>query len=499
MKSLIVTQKEEIERAVVGMGEYRLAHTFKNLIVDTRKYFQMTEQQREKVLKQVFSATFEDQKRKCVSDEMEANDTGTISKADEENPLCQLSIPHYVAEKVWKEGKELASQDSSVCASPGCTDGSAWLVKSDCSTHQRPFFVECKKSGQLCCEKTCMMFNSCGVCAHIVAIATRRKCFDILVNWLSKRGSMNVTKMAHSGLPKGAGKKARSHRKFSTKFSTRNVKKILQDADDESYTPRPGVTTKPTGSLHSLPSPNFSETEIHSYHTSDPTSYSVPAQQLHPPAPPFTPPMALPPAPSPLFPNLQACVDATRSVCGSTSVFTAAAHECLYPQQSPRPSSLLPPPPPLIRAPVQLSMPFMYAPMYLPCSTQQTQERQEAGQEKDSTSIPFLLVFVKGNISRCAGCGKKNLRDGNGKVHPPPHDICLMHKEFITFENPNTGIRQKSQERRNVYYHACKKCVVQKCDQPKVVVQPDIRVKLPSVHMHHIMEEFGLQILNNVE
>ena len=113
---------------------------------------------------------------------MEANDTGTISKADEENLLCQLSIPHYVAEKVWKEGKELASQDSSVCASPGCTDGSAWLVKSDCSTHQRPFFVECKKSGQLCCEKTCMMFNSCGVCAHIVAIATRRKCFDTLVN-----------------------------------------------------------------------------------------------------------------------------------------------------------------------------------------------------------------------------------------------------------------------------------------------------------------------------
>ena len=153
-------------------------------------------------------------------------------------------------------------------------------------------------------------------------------------------------------------------------------------------------------------------------YTPDPTSYSVPAQQLHPPAPPFTPPMALPPAPPPLFPNLQACVDATRSVCGSTSAFTAAAHECLYPQQSPRPSSLLPPPPPLIRAPVQLSMPFMYAPMYLPCSTQQTQEGQEAGQEKDSTSIPFLLVFVKGNISRCAGCGKKTYEMAMEKCTP---------------------------------------------------------------------------------
>ena len=64
-------------------------------------------------------------------------------------------------------------------------------------------------------------------------------------------------------------------------------------------------------------------------------------------------------------------------------------------------------------------------------------------------SIPFLLVFVKGNISRCAGCGKKNLQDvrhlvgfsshnRSGKVHPHPHDICLMHNEFVTFENPNT-------------------------------------------------------------
>lgn len=154
------------------------------------------------------------------------------------------------------------------CISPGCTDGSAWLAKSDNATHQRPYFVECKKSGQLCCEKSCIMFNSCGVCAHIVAVATRKKCFETFISWLRKRGSMNVTKKAHSGLPKGAGKKARSHRKYSTKSSTRNVKMILRDADNESYTPRPGITTKPGGISHntSLQSPiaSYSETEIHS-------------------------------------------------------------------------------------------------------------------------------------------------------------------------------------------------------------------------------------------
>ena len=314
----------------------------------------------------------------------------------DENPLIQISIPQYVAERVWTEGKELALQDSNICISPGCTDESAWLVKSDNTAHQRPYFVECKKSGQMCCEKSCIMFNSCGVCAHIVAVATRKKCFETFVNWLRKRGSMNITKMAHSGLPKGAGKKAHSHRKFSTKSSSRNVKKILQDADSESFTPRPGITTKPDGSLCNRrtgvqsPVASYSETDFHL--SSDPVLYSLPIQQpplpaspLAPPhdppiVPPLTspvasphgPPVAPPPAPPPLFSNIQACVDTTRFMHGSPSLFTAASQDSLYSQQSSETSSLLPAPPPLVRAPVQVSMPFMYAPMYLPCPAQQT-------------------------------------------------------------------------------------------------------------------------------
>jgi hypothetical protein len=118
-----------------------------------------------------------------------------------------------------------------------------------------------------------------------------------------------------------------------------------------------------------------------------------------------------------LFSNIQACVNATRSVHHSPSVFTAPSQGCSYSIPAPGPSSF-PAPPPLVRAPVQLSMPFMYAPMYLPCPAQQT---QEPGHEEERCihSLPFLLVFVKGNISRCAGCGKKNLRDVNGKCTLP--------------------------------------------------------------------------------
>ena len=67
---------------------------------------------------------------------------------------------------------------------------------------------------------------------------------------------------------------------------------------------------------------------------------------------------------------------------------------------------------------------------------------------------PFFLSFIKGNISRCAGCGLKDLRQIDGRPHPPPGDLCLQHKENVLFENPKSGKYQLSKELRNVYYYA---------------------------------------------
>ena len=119
--------------------------------------------------------------------------------------------------------------------------------------------------------------------------------------------------------------------------------------------------------------------------------------------------------------------------------------------------------------------------MYVPTQPVQSAQGNDIVQDTQSSIVPFILTFVKGNISRCAGCGRKDLRDTNGKVHPPPWDLCLLHKEFVTFENPHTGARQKSLERRNVYYHARKACLLETFDQPKVVVQSEVRVKLSAV------------------
>jgi hypothetical protein len=40
-------------------------------------------------------------------------------------------------------------------------------------------------------------------------------------------------------------------------------------------------------------------------------------------------------------------------------------------------------------------------------------------------------MFMKGNISKCGGCSKKDLRDSSRKPHPQPEDLCLQHKEFV--------------------------------------------------------------------
>ena len=54
MKRMIENQKKEIERAIVGMGEYKIASEFSELQVDTR----MSEAQRKRIIKRFFTAKF---------------------------------------------------------------------------------------------------------------------------------------------------------------------------------------------------------------------------------------------------------------------------------------------------------------------------------------------------------------------------------------------------------------------------------------------------------
>ena len=134
---------------------------------------------------------------------------------------------------------------------------------------------------------------------------------------------------------------------------------------------------------------------------------------LRPPLPPYprlAPPPTLPP---PLLP------DTSYSSCGQPPPLTGVTQHVTLPYS-----------------------PMVYAPVMMGPSPHQ--------QLESSNTNVFWLMFVKGNISRCTGCGQRTLRGEDGRPRPPPYNLCLQHKEYVMFENPHTGRHQLSSEHRNV-------------------------------------------------
>ena len=506
MKRMIENQKKEVERAVVCMGEYKISLEFSELQIDARKFFQMSEAQREKVVKRFFAAKFKaitnedtmnQTTRKTQSVECESPDDATeldntiihdSSESDsskeecDNNPLLQLSsLPQYVAEKIWNESEQLAMSKNSVCISPGCNDGSAWLVQSNSQTRPRPFFVECKKNGRIVCEQSCMLFHSCNICAHTVAVAKQKYCLDSLLKSVAKKQKgVNLTRMSDVGMPKNRGKKPGTKRKASLKSSTKRLRSLTDEAGSENRKPRIRILPKKKPSSEPAPplirsiSSTASSQSIGCTSVAASVLGSSSTISLHPATQvqlhPFHSPI-----PPPLFPS-------------QTS--TQPPPPLLQPHLQPVPSSVAhdswQPSPSLINVPMQVSTPLFYAPLYLSGETQSP--------KKEEREDPFYLTFIRGNISRCTGCKMRNLRTPSGAPHPPPNDLCLQHKEFVVFENPHTGLHQLSHDLRNVYYHAHRQCVG---EQAKIIVPSDVRARLNSIHMHHLMQEFGLNILNN--
>ena len=109
-------------------------------------------------------------------------------------------------------------------------------------------------------------------------------------------------------------------------------------------------------------------------------------------------------------------------------------------------------PPPLIRAP-EMSTHIYCPPASSPLS-------QTSYMQRPLVESPLWLVFVFGNVSRCNGYKGKILRDVNKRSLSPPDDIVFGHKEYFVFNNPRMGLYEQSREKKNVYYHVLRSCVV---------------------------------------
>ena len=74
----------------------------------------------------------------------------------------------------------------------------------------------------------------------------------------------------------------------------------------------------------------------------------------------------------------------------------------------------------------------------------------------------------------------------NKKLLPPPDDIVLGHKEYVVYQNPNSGMFERSREKRNVYYHPWFTCIAPHfydfVPDRHIAIPDDVRAKLLPEH-----------------
>ena len=104
------------------------------------------------------------------------------------------------------------------------------------------------------------------------------------------------------------------------------------------------------------------------------------------------------------------------------------------------------------------------------------------------SSDPFMVKMLNGRIKVCAGCKGPHLKGVNGLL-PPPHDICIGHKEPLPFVNPHTGL--ECSKIGNAYYHVNLQCIRKKhptFSATELVCLPDVQKLLTEVHFHYLKE-----------
>ena len=102
---------------------------------------------------------------------------------------------------------------------------------------------------------------------------------------------------------------------------------------------------------------------------------------------------------------------------------------------------------------------------------------------------PFLLCFVKGNISVCIGC--KNHYPKNAQ---PPDDLCIKHQEWREFTPAGSDTPQSKFS--NVYYHCKPQCVWLRCSDfnPSCVDTTAVSDQLTAVHKEHLALHFQIYL-----
>ena len=215
IKNLFEEQKLEIEKAVIGSGEFKLLPKYRDLEVQQMEWYKKTDKQRLRVLERFNCAPLrgltpkigEREQAHQRSDESSNPTTETpsdqVSEPSTSNPLGSSDIPLGIQVPMWSKVQKYLEDKSSYTKAPGVKDYLSILVKS--SSTNRPHFVERTGDAKYRCNKECLMFKSHnGMCSHCLLLAVLNGEVDRFVrNYSRTKDPINYMQLGQHGLPVG--------------------------------------------------------------------------------------------------------------------------------------------------------------------------------------------------------------------------------------------------------------------------------------------------------
>ena len=456
MKIFAVEQQEEVCKAIVGSGQYILKREYLNLSIAASDWFTaLNDEQRENAKRKFQGAcvvSLQTAANDKITEETEGEEniesTGDITvnenrqlSIDVDAASLQSGIPTLVLRQIWVKAVDLI-KNNKVVPAPGCAASDRMVAST---SRKKPHFVTATKDGCFECDEDCPNFMQRFICSHCVAAADDNNSLEAFVKSYG----------TYAKTPKG-------RKTITPNFTRSSMTNLAQQTAGR----KGGKAPAKKSIVRRKTIPYEQRQKQPSLVTSQVPQYS---------------------APSP-----QASCSFSPQTAASNWDWSLPMNQPPY--ISPYPTQYIPPPAgmsPFTDFTNYYCPPYPYAD-FRESSTNNTELNSLSTSASDAISEPFLIKMLNRRIKVCAGCKGQHHKNSDKGLLSPPHDICLGHKESLSYINPHSGT--ECFKMGNAYYHINLECIRRKHPNftaTQVECPPDVQEILTDVHYNFLQRAIG--------
>ncbi len=238
LKTITAQHQAELEKAIIGRGEWHFCSEYTYLQVSESVWFSsMKSEAKDKHLKKVQTCQLKQPSPSATAESQIASagaDRGATcsTRLSVSVQNCGLSkVSQSTLEGIWKKAEILIHSVGNILKAPWISDEKARLVKS-LSSPQPHVQRNSKNKSLYYCDSNCQMFKGFSICSHVVAVAEVNGDLQTFLNCLQKKCVPNLSAIATHGLPCGTGRKGgipKRKRKSVKPIETRSVRQCFHD------------------------------------------------------------------------------------------------------------------------------------------------------------------------------------------------------------------------------------------------------------------------------